>query len=569
MTSPYSMTSEMWLPLITATVLTILGLYSWQRSGVPGARPFAVVCLFSLLWLLGIAGESAATAVSTKIAWHRFQMIWYVPTATALACFALAYVRPGQWWTRPVLIGLSVPAALIVVLYLTNDLHHWVWRELVIGESIRPDYAAMGWIIGVYALALALVQVGAFGWLFVHSPQHRVPVLMMLLSVVLTRATLLFDLFGLPVGATSGWEALVFLQAAVIYGIALFGLHIFDPVPAAYRTVVAQMQTGILVFDGQGRVENLNPAAEQMLGMRSGDARGKTWADVAPSAAQAVTFPHEGARGGAVERAATEFTLGDGPQARAYVSTVSPLRDVRGLVVGHLLSLVDVTEERRVQAQMVEQQQALAALHEREQLARELHDTVGQVLGYAGLQVSTVSRLVQSGEMSAAAGQLDRLEHVLHDAHADLREQILNLRTASLLTASFFEAIRHYIDGFRDNYGMNVRLTIACELDERAISAAAQVQLFRIMQEALSNARKHAAPRRVDVRFAADAETVCMLVEDDGRGFVMRSAGGENGEHFGLRFMAERVQAVDGTLRIESAPGAGTRIAVEIPRKEM
>lgn len=187
MTSPYSMTSEMWLPLITATVLTILGLYSWQRSGVPGARPFAVVCLFSLLWLLGIAGESAATAVSTKIAWHRFQMIWYVPTATALACFALAYVRPGQWWTRPVLIGLSVPAALIVVLYLTNDLHHWVWRELVIGESIRPDYAAMGWIIGVYALALALVQVGAFGWLFVHSPQHRVPVLMMLLSVVLTR----------------------------------------------------------------------------------------------------------------------------------------------------------------------------------------------------------------------------------------------------------------------------------------------------------------------------------------------------------------------------------------------
>ena len=569
MTSPYSITSDVWLSLITAAVLTVLGLYSWQRSGVPGARPFAVVCLFSLLWLLGIAGEAAATAVSTKIAWHKFQMIWHMPTATALACFALAYVRPGQWLTRSVLIGLSIPALLMVVLYLTNDLHHWVWRELVVGDAIRPDYAVLGWIIGAYALALALVQAGAFGWLFVHSPQHRVPVLMMLLSVVLTRATLLFDIFHLPVGVASGWEALVFLQAAVIYAIALFGLRIFDPVPAAYRTVVAQMQTGILVFDGQGRIENLNPAAEQMLGVRSGDARGKSWAEVAPSAAQALTFAPTTSRAVAVERAATEFTLGDGPQARAYVSTVSPLRDVRGLVVGHLLSLVDVTEERRVQAQMVEQQQALAALHEREQLARELHDTVGQVLGYAGLQVSTVSRLVQSGEMSAAAGQLDRLEHVLHDAHADLREQILNLRTASLLNESFFEAIRHYIDGFRDNYGMNVRLTIACELDERAISAAAQVQLFRIMQEALSNARKHAAPRRVDVRFAADAETVCMLVEDDGRGFVMRSAGGVNGEHFGLRFMAERVQAVDGTLRIESAPGAGTRIAVEIPRKEM
>ncbi|MCB0161351.1 MAG: sensor histidine kinase, partial [Caldilineaceae bacterium] len=221
------------------------------------------------------------------------------------------------------------------------------------------------------------------------------------------------------------------------------------------------------------------------------------------------------------------------------------------------------------QAQMLEQQQALAALHEREQLARELHDTVGQVLGYAGLQVSTVGQLVQAGETSAATGQLDRLEHVLHDAHADLREQILNLRTASLLNESFFEAIRHYIDGFRDNYGINVRLTVARDLDERVISAAAQVQLFRIMQEALSNARKHAAPQRVDVRFAADAASMCMLVEDDGCGFDMRPDGAADGDHFGLRFMAERVQAVDGALRIESAPGAGTRIAVEIPRKEM
>ncbi|MCB9158252.1 MAG: PAS domain-containing protein [Caldilineaceae bacterium] len=563
------MTSDVWLSLITAAVLTVLGLYSWQRSGVPGARPFAVVCLFSLLWLLGIAGEAAATAVSTKIAWHKFQMIWHMPTATALACFALAYVRPGQWLTRSVLIGLSIPALLMVVLYLTNDLHHWVWRELVVGDAIRPDYAVLGWIIGAYALALALVQAGAFGWLFVHSPQHRVPVLMMLLSVVLTRATLLFDIFHLPVGVASGWEALVFLQAAVIYAIALFGLRIFDPVPAAYRTVVAQMQTGILVFDGQGRIENLNPAAEQMLGVRSGDARGKSWAEVAPSAAQALTFAPTTSRAVAVERAAAEFALGDGPQAHCYVSTVSPLRDGRGLVVGHLLSLNDVTEERRVQAQMLEQQQALAALHEREQLARELHDTVGQVLGYAGLQVSTVGQLVQAGETSAATGQLDRLEHVLHDAHADLREQILNLRTASLLNESFFEAIRHYIDGFRDNYGINVRLTVARDLDERVISAAAQVQLFRIMQEALSNARKHAAPQRVDVRFAADAASMCMLVEDDGCGFDMRPDGAADGDHFGLRFMAERVQAVDGALRIESAPGAGTRIAVEIPRKEM
>lgn len=568
MTGSYSMSSDAWLPLIAAAVLTILGLYSWPRVGVPGARPFAVVCLFALLWLLGMAGEAAATDLSTKAAWQKFQMLWHVPTATALVCFALEYVRPGQWLTRRALIGLTVPALLVAALYLTNDLHHWAWRELVIADGFRPDYTPLGWIIAGYGLALALVQLGAFGWLFVHSPQHRVPVLMMLLSVVSTRVTLLLALFQLHVSATSGWDALIFLQAAVIYAIVLFGLRIFDPVPAAYRTVVAQMQTGILVFDGQGRVVNLNPAAEQMLGMRSSDARGKSWPEVAPTAAQALTPQRTSARAVAVQCAVSEFVLGDGPQARRYVPTLSPLWDARGLVVGYLLALNDVTEQRRVQAQIVEQQRALAALHEREQLARELHDTVGQVLGYASLQTGTVGQLVREGQASVAARQLHRLEQVLQDAHADLREQILNLRAAPLLNDSFFAAIRHYITGVRDNYGINVSLCVDRDMEEHAISSAAQMQLFRIMQEALSNARKHSEAQHVTVRFTAAADTIGMFVEDDGCGFVADAAPESADNHFGLRFMAERVHEMDGTLRIDSAPGAGTRIAVEIPRKE-
>lgn len=563
----YTVTPDLWLPFATAVVLAGLGLYSWRRGGVPGARVFAVVCLFSLFWLFGIAGEAGATDFSAKVAWHKFQSLWYVPTATALACFALAYARPGYWLTPRVLGGLTVVALAFMALMLTNEWHHLVWHPLVGDNAIRPDYAVGGWIMAAYALLLALVQIVAFGWLFAHSPEHRRPILLMVLAVVVTRVTLLFEFFQPNATATPGLGALVFLQAAVIYGVALFGFRIFEPVPAAFRTVVAQMQTGIVVFDRQARIVNMNPAAEQILQVRSNVARGKTWQEVTPSAAQVLTCVHGGADAVTLECAGAEFELGDGPDARRYVPAVSPLYDARGLDVGQLLTLSDVTEQRRAQAQIVAQQRTLAALHERELLARELHDTIGQVLGYAGLQVSAAGQLIVADQAPAAAAQLNRLEHVLQDAHADLRAQILNLRTTPLLDDAFFAGIRHYVDGFRDNYGINVTLEVAKTVDGQRISPEARLQLFRIMQEALTNARKHSRARHVDVQFTADDQGLGMQVEDDGCGFFV-DAGPLDGGHFGLQFMRERVHEVGGSLRIESAPGAGTRIVATIPRKE-
>ena len=89
--------------------------------------------------------------------------------------------------------------------------------------------------------------------------------------------------------------------------------------------------------------------------------------------------------------------FGSGAGARYYAPSLSVLEDARELLLGHLLILRDVTEEKRVQAKILEQQRSLAALHEREHLARELHDSIGQVLSYAAFQVETTEQLIEGG----------------------------------------------------------------------------------------------------------------------------------------------------------------------------
>jgi hypothetical protein len=120
----YSWTPKIFPFLTTVVLLLLLSIYSWRRRSVPGAIPFAIGCVFAALWAAGSVMEIAAVDVATKIFWFKFQGGWYLPTATAIACFVLEYAWPGHWLTRRNLVLLSMPCLLGIGLPLTDDLHH-------------------------------------------------------------------------------------------------------------------------------------------------------------------------------------------------------------------------------------------------------------------------------------------------------------------------------------------------------------------------------------------------------------------------------------------------------------
>jgi PAS domain S-box-containing protein len=559
MTGQYSDSADIWLPLFTIFFLIGLSVYSWLRRGVPGALPLALASLFTALWAAGSMVEYLALDRTMKIMGVKFQAIWQLPAAAAITCFILEYSLPGRWLSRRFLALLGIVSLLNVAMIVTNDLHHLAWRGFKLAGEVVPEYGPGGWLFLAYIYGLGVVNLIVFAWLFFKVPQQRWPVMVMASGQIAVATIFLLEVAQI-IHPLLRLEMVAIATYFLLFGNVLYGFYIFDPVPLGQRLALEQMQMGMLVLDYRRRVVSLNRFAEQLLQVSRGRAIGRLVGELLPD------YREEGViDAGGMEVELSRESVGG---QRHYTLTISLLKDWRGLDSGCLLLVRDVTEQKQAQAQVLAQQHILATLQERERLARDLHDTLGQVLGYASLQVEAASKLARDGAVETATRQLDRLAGVIREAHADVREHILNLRTAPSLQRPFLTAIEHYLDSFSSNYDIQTQLEIGRSWNGKTFSAEAQLQIFRIVQEALSNARRHGKARRVQVKFEIEEERPRMVIEDNGLGFCPEEVERVEGRHFGLQFMQERASQLGGHLQIDSRPGKGTRVVLDLPGKE-
>ena len=559
MTSPYPYSPDFWLPVFTVFFLIALSVYGWRGRSVPGGLPFAIASLFTALWAVGSVMEYAAMDLAVKTSWVKFQAVWQLPASTAITCFILEFTWPGRWLTRRNLTLLLIVPLLNVVAILAGEFYYLEGRGFGFDRSVIPLYDLASWFFLAYICGLALVNFIVFAWLFVKVPGQRWPVIMMATGQIAAAMAFLLEETGSS-HSTFPIEMLAVVVLFLVYAIVLFGFHILNPVPLAHQMVLKQMHTGMLVLDSRRRVVSLNPSAERILNVPAGGAIGRPVWELLPD------YPDESL----VDAAGTEIELSLGREqgVRHYTLTISLFKDWWGLDSGGLLLLRDVTEQKQAQAKLIAQKQALATLQERERLARDLHDTLGQVLGYASMQVDAAAKLSLEGQGQAAAAQLDRLGGMIREAHAEVREYIMNLRTTPALHRPFFVAVQQYLEGFTSNYDIQTDLTVGSSWNGTTFSPDTQMQIFRIVQEALTNVRKHSKARYVQVKFEAENGRVFVIIRDDGHGFSRNNLETVYGQHFGLQFMQERAGQLGGTLQIQSAPGKGTEVVLEMPGKE-
>jgi signal transduction histidine kinase len=213
-------------------------------------------------------------------------------------------------------------------------------------------------------------------------------------------------------------------------------------------------------------------------------------------------------------------------------------------------------------ARLYEEVQNLAAVEERERIGRELHDGLAQVLGYLYLKSHTVAGLLASGRLDNAQTELNELREATREAQRDVRESILGLRTSITPGTGVISTLAEYVSRFSQQSGVNATLVVGNE-DSIEFTPTVEIQLLRVVQEALTNVRKHAAARRACVSFEADGDLMAVTIKDDGRGFDVANAT-QNG-HFGLHTMKERAEGVGGDFRISAEPGRGTTVIVRLP----
>lgn len=230
---------------------------------------------------------------------------------------------------------------------------------------------------------------------------------------------------------------------------------------------------------------------------------------------------------------------------------------------GFLHSLSELAVIAVSSARMREKERQGTILAERERIAREMHDSLAQVLGVIHLQLRHLRGKVSQVDGAILAASLAELADTAEEAYRDVREAILGLRESSRAERGLFDSLRAYLERFEHQSGVSTVLVTDFEREPR-LSPQAEIHIIRVIQEALTNVRKHAEASSAVVRVACVAGTVEFRIEDDGKGFDVAQAALDEGG-FGLHAMRERMTLIGGTLKVESEPGRGTNVVARVP----
>jgi signal transduction histidine kinase len=218
----------------------------------------------------------------------------------------------------------------------------------------------------------------------------------------------------------------------------------------------------------------------------------------------------------------------------------------------------EIGERLRFERELRDQAAALAASEERARLARELHDSVTQAL-FSMTLVTRSLELLLDRDREAALGRLNDLRSLQRDALAEMRALVFELRPDGLARDGLVQALRTHAAAVTAR--MDLPVTIESSSASRMPSPVEEA-LYRIAQESIHNIVKHAAASEAHIIIEA-TPTACLLsVSDDGRGFDPTAV---PPGHLGLAGMTARAERLGGSLSIDTRPGAGTRITVEIP----
>lgn len=226
-----------------------------------------------------------------------------------------------------------------------------------------------------------------------------------------------------------------------------------------------------------------------------------------------------------------------------------------GRTIGSIIYRVQITNQMR----------DLATVEERSRLSQEIHDGLVQTIGAIRLWSENAADCIQSADYPSAANAVAKIEAYARDGYTHLREEMMGLRNTITPGQDILPVIKEYMSRFQRQWGIDSQLIVTAADGSEAVlslAPAIEIQLLRIIQEALTNVRRHSHASSVSVTFQQTQEHLHVSIEDDGRGF---SPEDQTSDNLGLKIMRERAASVGGQFQIETQHGQGTRVSVTIP----
>lgn len=557
-------------PLVTSTFVALsLGIYSlFKQRNAKGAKSFILWMFLVVIWSAANALEMASTNFSIKLFWANVQYIAFCYIPVTLLALCLQFTGYDHWIRNKRIYWIALIPSIVLLLVWTDSWHGLIRYDLQLDYRgsfpvITKKYGPVFFIHAGYSHLLNITS-----WLLLlrtvlfKNTVYRRQAIALLFGISLIILSNVMYISGLSPVKRFDITPVFLAPAGLIIAWGIFRFKLFDLIPMARSTVVETMEAGFIVLDLQDRVLDINPAFEKIVGINVSQIFTKTVREVCGNIPELV--------GAILDRNITysEFSTDLNGAAKDYEVLLSQLTDSKGTLIGRLAVIYDITEKKQAEREFLQQQWKLAVIEEREKLARDLHDNLGQVLGFINLQAQGIRQEIVNAGAEIALFKLDKLVEVTQSAHEEIREYIRNARNLASTERNFRASLARDIVNFEEQTGLQVELNLPVGFSGEELEPNVRINLMNIVREALNNIGKHACAEHVKIALSMTPKELCATVEDDGKGFeILRHEHGTKTK-FGLDIMRERTLEIGAEIKIQSAPGQGTKINVCLPLKE-
>jgi PAS domain S-box-containing protein len=583
------------IPMLLAAVVSAgLFIYLLRRRAMPGAFSLALLLLAGTWWLVGETLLLTSDSLSVKLFWTKLEYIGIVSVPLAWLAFAVDFAGRRQWLTRMRLAFLAIIPAVTLLLAWTNDIHGLIWADLHLYRSgslllVESMYGPWFWVNIGYSYLL--VVAGAFlvlrAALYSFQLYRRQAVVVLVGVLVPTVGNVVYVFKMGPYGMDL--TPLMFTFSGFVLALGISRFKLADIVPVARDIVIDGMSEGLLMLDVQDRVVDMNRAAIQIAGLVPTNAIGQPVSRLLSSWTEL-----EKGRSNGLAVGQTETAVGDGVGRRYYDVRFSSLLDRRGMRIGGLVILTDITERKLME-------QRLQESYEREKgLRQELEEEIKKRLEFTRALVhelrTPVTSMMVSSEMLASGVKEEPWLALSKSIHRGVIH--LNNRIGELLDVARGEVGMLRIDPelvdvnlllsevFEDltPVASSQRKALVSELPGSLPTIWADPERLRqVVLNLLDNALKYTPEGGIITLGAVHADSsVTVRVSDTGRGISddeqkllfrpYRRFGGSGeskpGLGLGLALCKTLVELHGGQISVESVKGRGSTFSFSLPLRE-
>jgi PAS domain S-box-containing protein len=553
-------------PLIASAATSLsLGIYAvTRRLRSKGAISFILSMIVVTLWSSANALEMSSIVFSTKLFWANVQYLSYCFSPLTLLALCMEFTGHDKWIRSRKIFWLAVIPTIIIFLVWTDEVHGLVRYGMQMDYSgefpvIIKKYGPAFLVHAVYSQFINL-----FAWVllikavYFKNTVYKKQAAALLIGVSLIILPNILYILGLSPVKRFDITPLFFAPAGIIVAWGIFRYKLFDVIPVAWAQVIRTMEAGLMILDLQNRVLEINPAFEKIAGCTAKAVLTRPVNEVYSNIPELVDALQED------NISHVEFTKAEDGISRIYEAVISTLADRKGILVGRLVIIYDITRKKQEQQLYLQQQWGQAVRMEKERHARDMHDNLGQILGFISLQTQGIKQELINAGVDSVSQELDKLASAAQTANDDIREYIRRARNEQDMESDFIKAVEQDITRFEDQTGLEVRLEKPDSFQWNLLDADVRLNLLNIIKEAMNNIRKHAEASNVKISFSLAGTRLHILIEDDGKGFETNQVKSMK-TRYGLGIMKERAAEIGAQMEIESKPGDGCRISLLLP----